>query len=61
MAIFEDVLIFLSVAVPPVIFGFLLFYGLTISERKERQNRQDRTDSHRKHPFSIPFEGDQNG
>ncbi len=61
MAIFRDILLFISVAIPPIIFGVLLFFGLNINERKERQNRLDRMDSHQKHPFTPPLEGDQNG
>jgi hypothetical protein len=61
MAIFQDTLIFISVAVPPIIFGILLFFGLNINEREERQDRRVRMDSHQKHPFAPPLEGDQNG
>ena len=58
MAIFQDLLIFFSAAIPPIIFGVLLFFGLNINERKERQNRLDRMDNHQ---ITPPLEGDQNG
>ncbi len=61
MAILQDILIVISVAIPPIIFCVLLVIGLSINEGKERRDREDRMDSHQKHPFTPPLEGDQNG
>lgn len=50
-AIIHDLLLFVSVAAPPIVFGFLLYLGLHISERDEAERNPRRGEQ--KHPRRL--------
>jgi hypothetical protein len=49
--IIHDLLLFLSVAVTPVIFGFLLYLGLTLSHDEDVPPAKRAKDQ--RHPFKL--------
>jgi hypothetical protein len=49
--IIHDLLLFISVAAPPIIFGFLLYLGLHITERDEAEPVPRRGEQ--KHPRRL--------
>ena len=51
-AIFHDLLLFVSVIAPPIIFGFLLYFGLHISDRDDGKPRRLKQ-TEQKHPFKL--------
>ena len=52
--VLQDLLLFLAITVPPILFGLLLYFGLNIG-RKEEVSVPRRREPHggQKHPYHL--------
>jgi hypothetical protein len=55
-AMLQDLLLFVAIMVPPTLFGLMLYFGLTIERKEEKEraaSRRRMAHGGQKHPYHL--------